>query len=107
MFPSKKTLHAVKIADGSLLWGKKGVKLKGQVKEIKLNPAGIIVKGHGRSSGKKVYDEPYIKPFINALSYETGKSLWRKPFKKALQCQRHDGRRRSYSGSHSRWVFHR
>ncbi|MBU0692636.1 PQQ-like beta-propeller repeat protein [bacterium] len=80
--PFEETLQAVNISDGSLHWGKKGVKTKGQVKEIKLTPAAIVIKGHGRSAGKKEYDEPYIKPFINALAYETGKSIWRKPFKK-------------------------
>lgn len=80
--PFEETLQAVNIADGTLRWGKKGVNTKGQVKEMNLRPEGIVIKGHGRATGKTAYDEPYLKPFINALSYETGASLWRKPFKK-------------------------
>jgi len=80
--PFEETLHAVNTADGSLAWDKKGLNLKGQVQQIKLTPDGVVVRGFGRTAEDKDYDEPWVKPFINVLSYETGKSIWRKPFRK-------------------------
>jgi outer membrane protein assembly factor BamB len=67
--PYQETLHAVNTSDGSLIWGEKGPKLKGKVEQIVLAPDGIVVKGLG------------TKPYINALDYKTGTSLWKKPFR--------------------------
>jgi hypothetical protein len=67
--PYGETLLAVNTADGTMKWGDKGPKLKGQVQQMSLTPDGLVVKGYGK------------KPFINVLSYETGESIWKKPFR--------------------------
>jgi hypothetical protein len=74
--PAVKALYAVKVSDGSLVWGEKPAKLDGIPHQLRITENGILVKGGPNSAGKEG------KPFMMLLNTETGLPMWDKKFDK-------------------------
>lgn len=74
--PAIKALYAVRVADGSLVWGEKPPKLDGLPHQLHLTDNGILVKGGPNSAGKEG------NPFMMLLDRETGQQMWDKKFDK-------------------------
>lgn len=75
--PFEKSLQAVDLNTGALLWTKEK-DFRGRPVQIAMTPAGLVVRGatfvddEGKAKGK---------PFIDVLTPRTGESAWKKPFK--------------------------
>jgi outer membrane protein assembly factor BamB len=77
--PFEKTLQAVDVVTGKLLWSKTP-KFKSHVAQLALRSHGLVVRGvPGVKPDSKA--KPDGKPFIDVLDPRTGVSMWRKPFK--------------------------
>lgn len=91
--PHDKTIDAIQLSDGAKLW-KKAPKFKSLVTQMKLTPQGLIVRGtfrvisesttYNQQSGSFESKKQYSKPYLTVIDPITGKSKWKKPFKKLM-----------------------
>ena len=77
--PTEKSMQAVDVATGKLLWAKPP-KFKSHVVQMAMTPQGLIVRGAPQyTDGPKPKADG--KPFIDVIDPATGETKWKKPFR--------------------------